>query len=408
MSENQMPNLKPTTLMVSTLIAGAIAGAAPQIPTLIKGAFAPGSIATAGAVDERGGTGLQIGWPSTPKPVVLRHRGKTYSAYLPLRNSSTQPQCVRIDAHVQSSEGTDSGATIVVPDRSFMVMPSEAVVQPVEIALKTLNPDGVTGPASGFLRISYADSAGLTNPNTCTLSGTPKAADLEIRVPEQPLMGCIFLGTLVTTALVVVVTAISLLATGKSLFDVMGGVNWSFERSWGANVTLGSALLMTLLGLTMFPERPYLMTKASYSLLQILFGALVSMAPLAYNLIRREVQVNKIGTPQVEVQGYVITFLLAGALVLWAAIGQVVTLSAVAEELIFVGVLDRRAGRTLQGLGGLLFVLLLIYGIRSLYLTAKTVSAGPTAFGGSMPGPQPAPAAAVATLPAPMTEWSVL
>jgi hypothetical protein len=397
--------MKPTTLMVSTLVAGAIAAVAPQIPTFVKAGFAPGSIATAGAVDQKGNTGFQIGWPSSPKPVVLRREGANYAAYLPLHNSSQQTLCVRIDAHVQSSEGTDSQAVLVAPDGPFPLVASAAIVKRVEVALKAPAPQYVSGPASGFLRTTYSEVPGSAQ-NTCTISGTPKSSDLEIRVPEQPLMDWIFIGTLSVTAVVVLVTAVSLRLRNKPLFHVMGSVNWSFERSWGANVTLGGALLMTLLGLTMFPDRPHLMTKASYSLLQVLFGAIVSLAPLVYNLIRREVQVNSAGTPRVEVQGYVITFLIAGGLVLWAAMGQVATLSVVTEEFVFGGALDKSAGRTLQGLAGLLFLLLLVYGFRSLYLTAKTASAAPTAIGGVSPGPQPA--AAVAGLPAPMTEWSVL
>jgi len=397
--------MKTTTLMASTLIAGAIAGAAPQIPTFVKGALAPGSIVTSGAVDQRGSTGLQIGWPSSLKPIVLRREGNNYMAYVPLHNSSTQSQCVRIDAHVQWFEGTDSQAVVVAPEKPFLVSASTAIVKRVELALKAANPQFVSGPATGFLRISYAEANGSSDQNSCSLSAAPKASDLEIRIPEQPLMTSIFVGTLCVAVVVVIITALSL-PKDKGLFHVMGSVNWSFERSWGANVTLGGALLVTLLGLTIFPDRPQLMTKASYSLLQLLFGAIVSLAPLVYNLIRREVQVSVGGVPRVEVQGYVITFLIAGGLVLWAAMGQVVTLSVVAEELIFGGALEQLVGRTLQGLAGLLLLLLLVYGFRSLYLTAKTVSAAPTAIGGGMPGPQPA--AAVAGLPNPMTEWSVL
>lgn len=397
--------MKPTTLMVSTLIAGAIAGAAPQIPTFVKGAFAPGPVVTAGAVGERGSTGLQIGWPSSLKPVALRREGKNYVAYLPLHNPSPQTLCVRIDAHVQWFEGTDSQAVVVAPDKPFPVSPSTAIVKRLELTLKTANPESLSGPATGFFRISYAEVAGTADQNTCSLSGTPKSSDLEIRIPEQPLMSWIFIGTLSVVLLVVMITAVSLRFKAIGLFHVMGSPNWSFERSWGANVTLGGALLMTLLGLTMFPDRPQLMMKASYSLLQILFGAIVSLGPLVYNLIHREVQVNVGSVPRVEVQGYVITFLIAGGLVLWAAMGQVVTMSVVTEELIHGGALERSVGRTLEGLAGLLFLLLLVYGFRSLYLTAKTVSAAPTAIGGARPGPQPA---AAAGLPNPMTEWSVL
>jgi hypothetical protein len=396
--------MKTTTLMISMLVAGAIAGVAPQIPTFVKATFAPGAIATAGSVDQRGVSVVQAGWPTSTKPLVLLREGENYVAYLPLRNASQQTQCVRVDARVQSSGGAELQVA-VKPEMPFQIEPSGAKVQRVELVFTKPRPESAPGPGSGFLRV-YADNPGSLDKNTCTLTATPKFSDLEIRVPEEPLMGWIFIGTLLITVVVVGITALSLHRRKIRLFHVMGSVNWSFEKSWGANVTLGGALLMTLIGLTMFPDRPHLMTKASYSLLQVLFGALVSLAPLVYNLIRREVQVNSGGIPRVEVQGYVFTFLIAGGLVLWAAMGQVATLATVSEEFVSGGALDQASGRTLQGLAALLFVLLLVYGFRSLYMTAKTVSAAPTEIGGSRPGPQPA--AAVAGLPEPMSEWSVL
>jgi hypothetical protein len=192
---------------------------------------------------------------------------------------------------------------------------------------------------------------------------------------------------------------------GGRLLRLMGQAKFSFERSWGANVTLGAALLMTLIGLTTFPERPQLMSKPSYSMLQMLFAALLAMAPLAYNLIRRDVAVNNGG---IDTRGYVVTFLFAGGLVLWAAMGQVTTLAVLVEEFVRAGALDVVTGRIMQLLAGLICVLLIAYGLRSLYRTAKGMSAASTTVGGVHPGPQPPSAEALGALTAPMTEWSIL
>jgi len=164
------------------------------------------------------------------------------------------------------------------------------------------------------------------------VDGAANAVDQEIRIPERPLMGAVFGIPMIVTAVIVIVTAANLHRRNIGLLRLMGQVNFSFERSWGANVTLGAALLMTLIGLTTFPDRPQLMSKPSYSMLQMLFAALVTMAPLAYNLIRRDVAVNNGG---VDTRGYVITYLFAGGLVLWAAMGQMATLAVLVEEFVW-------------------------------------------------------------------------
>jgi hypothetical protein len=209
----------------------------------------------------------------------------------------------------------------------------------------------------------------------------------------------------IAAGIVVVITAINLKRRNIGLRHAMGVANWAFDKSWGANVTLGSSLLIALLGLSTFPSRPQLMTKPSYAMLQLLFSALVSLAPLVYNLIRQETMVNNGGLPQVSVHGYVIMFLMAGGLVLWAAMGQVVTLGVLAEEFLRCGVVDWRTARILQTLAGTLLLLLLIYGFRSLYATAKSVSTPAAAV---VVRPSPQMPVAGGAYPAPMTEWSIL
>ncbi len=357
---------------------------------------------------------VRVGWPAgsaliTTKPLLFNGNGEKYVGYVPLTNPGGKPQCVSVDARLQAADGA-ALETKVVPWNQPSINAYDNVVQ--EVTLTFTQP--VPTPASGLLRVFSQDvptgADGKEQPCAQSASDAEakkvKPAVQEIRIPEGPLMGYIFVGAFVTAFLVSGITGFSLKSKGIGVFRVMGGTNWTFEKSWGVNVTLGSALLVTLIGLTIFPDRPRLMTKMSYSILQILFGALVSLAPLVYNLIRREVQVNNANTWGVNIQGYVIMFLIAGGLVLWAAMGQVATLAVLTEEFVRAGALDAYSARTLQGLAVLLFLLLLMYGFRSLYQTAKTVSATPTAVGGPRPGPQPA--AAVDGLPTPMSEWSIL
>jgi Na+/proline symporter len=108
-------------------------------------------------------------------------------------------------------------------------------------------------------------------------------------------------------------------------------------------------------------------------------------------------------------QGYVITFLFAGGIVLWGALGQVMTLASLIAEFLADHSIDLLVGGILEGLAWVLFLLLIIYGLISLYGTAKNLSSTVT------DQPQPARyASGVAlseedakNLKAPLPEWSL-
>jgi hypothetical protein len=398
--------MKPTTLMISSLLAGALAGIAPQVPDWIRAVSVP---TTTGGAGGGAPQPIQTTWPGSPKPPLTLSIEKVPSqgtetekdllvVNLPLRNPSKDSVVACVEAHGQGARGEDLGLT--VSPAQVQIGPYGAVIQKVKFGGIDAHSDSV--PGTGFVRIFRGDAAAAA---ICTLKETSAPTEVEIRIPERPIAGTIFLLPLAAAGVVVIITAISLWRKNVGLDRAMGAANWAFDKSWGANVTLGSSLLIALLGLSTFPGRPQLMTKPSYAMLQLLFGALVSLAPLVYNLIRQETVVNNSGFPQVSVHGYVIMFLLAGGLVLWAAIGQVVTLGVLAEEFLRSRVVDWTTARILQTLAATLLLLLLIYGFRSLYATAKSVSA-PAAEVVVRPGPQ-MPAAG-ATYPPSMTEWSIL
>jgi len=392
--------------MASMLVAGTLAGAAPQIPTFVKSALNPHA-ASSGSTDQKS-SAIQIGWPTNAKPTIFQLRGNQYVADIQLRNIREQTQCALFDAWLQGANGKRLAAT-VQPNAPVKVGGLSAEVVTVSVTLPNsridadLLSESSAIPAIGFLRMY---SAPADNEKCTQGSKTATYLDQEIRIAQKPLMGYIFVGSLAVVFFVVLITAINLHRKKIGLFHRMGGSTWTFEKSWGANVTLGGALLVTLLGLTIFPDPPRLMTKLSYSLLQVLFGALVALAPLVYNLIRCEVQVRTNSGSTIQVQGYVALFLIAGGLVLWAAIGQVATLALLAEEFVRGFSIDQYTGITLQLLTGVLFVLLVVYGFRSLYGTAKGMSTTPADAGTIGPGFRP-PAAPEA-LPGPISEWSIL
>jgi hypothetical protein len=121
----------------------------------------------------------------------------------------------------------------------------------------------------------------------------------------------------------------------------MGTPAWSFTESWSSTLTIGGAVLTSLLGFTTLPEQGHHFDKKSYALLSLLLAAVIALAPGVYNLFRKPIQ----STSPVKYQGIVLMFLLAGLLTMTASLAQL--------SLVRFLVLDTaRAGLMSTGLAG--------------------------------------------------------
>jgi hypothetical protein len=102
-------------------------------------------------------------------------------------------------------------------------------------------------------------------------------------------------------------------------------VNWDFTKSWASNLTVVGALLGTILAAGVLPDQTAV-TKATYAGLNLLFGILILVAPLAYVAMQREkpLRVAKDVT-EPQYQGTVFWFLASSTLTLWAVAGELAT-----------------------------------------------------------------------------------
>lgn len=123
-------------------------------------------------------------------------------------------------------------------------------------------------------------------------------------------------------AIAVVVAASVAINNPDRLTKPMGLAKWDFNQSWASNITIASGvvsfgLLTTLLN----NQETWLLSNHDYAYFVLFFPALVTLAPIIYNFTR---QVKIISGPPVEVtiQGRTFTFLLAAALTVWGAAGQ--------------------------------------------------------------------------------------
>lgn len=387
--------------------------------------------------------------------ITFQPDGGTHVGYLLLRNTRGWPQQVKIElALLQDRSGEPLAAEMKTEVEDISQMQAfELAIQKLRIVLinqgkspsvnsagqqvsnshsgqdqdESVNPTrkgntmaqrAPSLPGSGWLRIHWNP---IKPDGTCKADAPDHCKELSdstslvpIILAEPPpkstaAMGKIFFASLIAAGLVILIVAEALKISKTSLLDRMGSATWSFQQSWGANVTIGAGLLGTLLTLFAFPDHPSVMDKDSYSALQVLFAAIVTLAPLVYGLIRYDIQANTNGLASVDAQGYVIMFLLAGGLVLCGAIGQVATMGTLIEEFILGGRLQQSVGRALQTLAALLCVLLITYGLRSLYLTAKHLSADAATATGTQPLRRvQSGLAAPAKTPSPMAEWPLL
>ena len=389
------------TLMLVAMLAAAAAAITPMLspllPTASPSQTASGNSAMSVQAVTLGGARTMM--------FQARDGSIIYVARIVLRNTGTVAASLVPTVVVQQADGAAwQGAAVTAPSCLPLSIAETAIVE-VELTLPDPRPSRL--PAAGVLELRQSAMPCEPGKPMPAAAVPPRiVVRHDFRVPGAArALGAVVGSSFVAVLIIGVITAINLVRRGVHLTRAMGVAHWSFDRSWGANVTLGSALLVAVLGLTLFPEQPRFMSKVSYSSLQVLFGALVATAPLVYNLIHRQVEVNENGNTRVVVHGYVIMFLVSGALVLWAALGQIATLWLLVGELEHGFAIDSTASRTLRLLLVFLGLVVVVYGFRSLYRTPKLVSAaaGTTTF--KQPGPQPAEAT---TLSPQLTQWSIL
>ena len=320
-----------------------------------------------------------------------------------MRNETDQKQTLTLELILQDREGNDLKASLTQPTGSIVLNQSEVKVLMIQIQL----PQTVLLPASGLLRIR-SDGQDPSGKNIT------KYSDQAITIPRlaEPEVVRLFFLPLVVAGAIVVITAVRLVAAKVSLIKRMGSATWNFGQSWGANVAIAGGLLGIFLTTLAFPEQTSL-DRSSYTMLQALFAGIIALAPPVYSLIRTDVQAKTpSGLAITDSQGCVIMFLLASGLVLWGAIGQVVMLAKLVQEYVAAGTLNNAIGTALCVLAACLAILLVVYGLRSMYQTAKELSATPSAPPAGtpvarFPNGMPIPAPDQPNVNPPLPEWSL-
>lgn len=174
----------------------------------------------------------------------------------------------------------------------------------------------------------------------------------------------VLLASLALTVVVTLLAAIIIIGSqSSSLRAPVNNVSFDFGSSWGTNIAVGGSILTLLTGGTMLAREEYASNSMTYLLLASLFTLFVPLGATLYGLLQPG---RAAGKP-----GHVIGYLLASAVVLWAAFGQLLLLGMFFRELELARVLAPIAAELLIWMSKGLIVFLIIYAV----LTSKTIAA---------------------------------
>jgi hypothetical protein len=217
--------------------------------------------------------------------------------------------------------------------------------------------------------------------------GTPKRLRILAPAPSRWQSLVIFGSGSVALGLSLVVA----IASSSRLGQRMGAPSWSGADSWGTNLSVGGGLVNGALAIAVLTDTTGYMTKSSYAALSMVLASLVLLAPVVYGLFRREVDVLERasespdpGAPGLliatakEFEGYVIVFIVAGFLTIWASLGQLMTFALVIGELRIADVIGGGVAAVVIILVAVVALGLVFYGFVAMVETAKAAKGAST------------------------------
>jgi hypothetical protein len=224
---------------------------------------------------------------------------------------------------------------------------------PIQLAARDVTPVKVT--FSGIDGLSTKVSGALV----VSAGGVPAVHSVSISPALDPSANwaeAIAIGSLL--AMVALAAAIAVRAWRKKQLESLGkkapGPKWSFS-SWATTMTATGAVLGTVLAAATFPESPQEVDKDTLVGLNLLFGALVVVAPFLFQAMRRPGA--QPSDQEGGLWGYNWGLLVSCSITCGAVLGELGTLALLAWELIGGGTWGAIA---LVGVG-MVFVLAVYY-----------------------------------------------
>jgi hypothetical protein len=164
-----------------------------------------------------------------------------------------------------------------------------------------------------------------------------------------------------------------------------GPANWDYSESWATSLTLVGALLGTVLGAGVLPDKLDLFSKAGYSGFNVLFGMLVLVAPLVYVAAQRRIKGAVDKTPQYH--GTTWAFGLASVATLWGVFGELATVGLLFREIEKAGGLGTALVLVSWAILGVIVLVAIAYSWKRMRLILESP---PAAEGTGVAGPDTA------------------
>jgi hypothetical protein len=123
-------------------------------------------------------------------------------------------------------------------------------------------------------------------------------------------------------------------SAGKTDFlGEVGVAELEFSSSFASALTAVGALLGTIITAGVLPEETVHFSKAGFTGLNLTFGIAILVAAIVYSGLQRSFVEEEGGKKEWKLKGFVIPYLLAALITLWAVFGEVWTLGKLVEEL---------------------------------------------------------------------------
>lgn len=288
---------------------------------------------------------------------------------LTLRNNSSREATVELSTILLDADNNLINAQVKVLDKEnkrqdTMTIPAGRAA-PISAIMIVPNPFKL--PLSGHLIAASTDGQLSPAGRPLKIASPPPAAWAWPDFIPNPLDAgaSIVIGSLLLAALIVLLLRAFWLPRrgidfSKREYVKNGLPDWSPIRSFVSNFTIFSGIFGAILSANLLPEKTVHHDKSNYVFLSICFGALLIIGPVIFNmnLDKRRSQEDP---TKLETYGRITALLWTTGFVLWALLGQLLTMSLITDELRVGSVLDGSLITTFHILLALVTLVLLVY-----------------------------------------------
>jgi hypothetical protein len=226
-----------------------------------------------------------------------------------------------------------------------VVTPSFAVVlenksgEPVNSKVEVSG--GRTAPLSaydvGLYRIHLVDGTSSKGELVASAAGvSPASVSIAVgkKLPVGRGVNGVLLGSLGLAFLVTLICAAWIfIRKNVKLTAPLGSVELDFSKSFASTLTAVGAILGTIISAGVLPEQTVNLSKTGFTGLNLTFGLAIVVSGVVYSMVQRIVPDDDAAPKEWKLKGFVLPFLMAALITLWAVFGELWTMWLLLGEL---------------------------------------------------------------------------